>query len=118
MPRIVGPTNVAVPLDINVSGMSPHVCAYRLWWRQANTDWQVIAEGSTGDQAPDHVRHALAEGAQLAYWVGVAGNPNTSYQAIITLGQEGKALPNGLVGVEGRTNDAGVDVQEDWVSFV
>jgi hypothetical protein len=118
MPRIVGPTTGATPIDINVSGMSPHVVAYKLWWRDAKTEWTVIGEGSTGDQQPDHFQRPFTPGAQLFHWIGVGGNPNSNYQAIITLAQGGKALPNGLVDVSGQTNAKGVDTQQDWVSFI
>ena len=118
MPKVVGPTSPASPIDINVSGMSPHVVAYKLWWRDAGTDWTVIGEGSTGDQQPDHFQRPFTAGAQLFYWVGVGGKASSEYRAIITLGQGGRALPNGLVDVAGRTNAKGVDTQQDWASFV
>jgi hypothetical protein len=118
MARIVGPVNPALPIDINVSGMSPHVFAYRLWWRDGTSDWSQIGEGSTGDQQPDHFRQSFSSGAQLFHWIGVAGNPNSVYSGIITLSQDGRVLPNGLVSVDGQTNAKGVDVQQDWANFL
>jgi hypothetical protein len=119
MPRIVGPVDPSAPIDINVSGMSPHVVAYKLWWRDATTtNWTVIGEGSTGDQQPDHCQHAFTLGSQLYYWIGVGGKANSNYQAIITLSQGGKVLPSGLIDFSGQTNAKGVDTQEDWASFV
>jgi hypothetical protein len=118
MPRIVGPVSPGIPIDINITGLSPHVVAYRLWWRDATSDWTVIGEGSTGDQQPDHYRHAFATGAQLYYWIGVGGKPNSLYSALITLGQGGKVLSQGLITIDRRTNAKGVDTLEDWVNFV
>jgi hypothetical protein len=118
MPRVVGPTSPADLIDINVGGMSPHVVAYKLWWRDAAADWTLVGEGSTGDQQPDHFQRPFTTGAQLYYWIGVGGKPNSSYQAIVTLSQGGKVLPNGLVDVSGKTDASGVDTQEDVASFV
>jgi hypothetical protein len=119
MPKVVGPVNQAVPLDINISGMTPHVFAYKLWWRDtANPNWTVIGQGSTGDQTPDFYQHAFAPGAQLFHWIGIAGKPNSSYDGIITIGQNGKVLMNGVVHVTGSTNAKGIDVQQDWMNFV
>ena len=118
MPRVVGPVDAALPIDINVSGMSPHVLAYKLWWREGTTDWSDIGQGSTGDQQPDHFRQPFSTGAQLFYWIGVGGGGNSVYSGIITLSQGGRVLPNGLVGLDGQTDAKGVDVQQDWVNFV
>lgn len=118
MPTLVGPTIAAVPIDINVAGMSPHVVAYKLWWRDAASDWTVIGEGSTGDQRPDHYQRPSTFGAQLFYWVGVGGNADSNYQAIITLAQGGRVLPNGLVSLTGQTDGSGADARQDWASFV
>ena len=118
MPKVVGPTSATSPIDINVSGLSAHVVAYKLWWRDAGSDWSVIGQGSTGDQQPDHFQQPFTSGAQLFFWIGVGGKASSNYQAIITLGQAGKALPNGLIALSGQTNGKGVDTQQDWASFV
>lgn len=118
MPRVVGPVNATLPIDINVSGMSPHVISYKLWWRDTTSDWSVLGEGTTGDQQPDHHRQPFKAGAQLFYWVGVGGTATSVYAGIITLSQDGRVLPNGLVSLDGQTNAKGVDVQQDWANFV
>lgn len=119
MPRVIGPVNQAVAIDVNIGAMTPHVVAYKLWWREtANPTWVVIAQGTTGDQTPDFCQHAFGLGAQLFYWFGVAGKPNSAYDGIITIGQDGKVLMNGLVSVPGTTNGKGVDVKQDWINFV
>jgi hypothetical protein len=119
MPRVVGPLDPDVALDINITGMTPHVFAYKLWWRDdAHADWTEIAEGSTGDQTPDFAQHAFAKGGQLFHWVGIAGQPNSQYDGIITVGQGGKVVANGVVHISGSANEKGVDVQQDWFNFV
>jgi hypothetical protein len=119
MPDIVGPVDPTQPIDVNISGLTPDVFAYRLWWRDtASPTWAVIGQGSTGDQQPDYYQQSFAKGAQLYYWIAVGGNANDDYDAIITLSQSGKALPSGLVHITGKTNAKGVDVQQDWLNFV
>jgi hypothetical protein len=119
MPHVVGPIDQNIPIDINISGMTPHVFAYKLWWRDdANATWSAIGEGSTGDQAPDFYQHAFAKGGQLYHWVGIAGQPNSRYDGIVTVGQSGRVMPNGLVHITGTANDKGVDVQQDWINFL
>jgi hypothetical protein len=119
VPKVVGPVDPDKPIDINVSGMSPHVFAYKLWWRDAtSTDWAELGQGSTGDQQPDFYRHAFSKGAQLFHWLGVGGKANSGYDAIVTLSQGGRVLPNGLVQISGTTNDKGSDVQQDFANFV
>jgi hypothetical protein len=119
MPRVIGPVDQSALIDINISGMTPHVIAYKLWWRDAlNTNWLVVGEGNTGDQTPDFCQHDFAKGGQLFHWMGLAGKPNSDYDAIITIGQGGRALLNGLIHVSGTTNAKGVDVQQDWINFL
>lgn len=119
MPKVIGPVNQGVPIDINIGGMTRHVVAYKLWWRDgANPNWAVIGQGTTGDQTPDFCQHDFSPGAQLFYWFGVAGKPNSEYDAIITIGQDGKVLVNGLVSMIGITNGKGVDARQDWINFV
>jgi len=119
MPKVIGPLDQTLPIDINLSGLTPHVFAYKLWWRDIGSPaWVVVGQGSTGDQTPDFYQHAFAPGGQLFHWVGVAGRPNSNYDGIITIGQGGAVLMNGLVHVKGVTNAKGVDALQDWMNFV
>ncbi len=119
MPRVIGPVDPAAPIDINISGMTPHVFAYKLWWRDmAHAEWTAMGEGSTGDQAPDFYQHACVDGGQIFYWIGIGGRANSQYDALIAIGQNGRIVQNGLIHVTGSTNGQGVDVQQDWMNFV
>jgi hypothetical protein len=119
LPKVVGPVDPTLPIEINISGMTPHVFAYKLWWRDAtSTTWADLGDGSTGDQQPDFHQHAFTKGSQLFHWIGVGGKPNCAYDAIITLSQGGRVLPNGLVHVTGTTSAKGAAVQQDWANFV
>jgi hypothetical protein len=119
MPRVVGPVDPALSIDINVGGMTPHVFGYKLWWRDAaSSAWADLGNGTTGDEQPDFYQHTFSAGAQLFHWIGVGGKPNSHYDAIITLSQGGRVLPNGLVHIIGTTNAKGVDVSQDWVNFI
>jgi hypothetical protein len=119
MPKVIGPMDPQVPIEINISGMTPHVFAYKLWWRDAaNNTWMAFGQGNTGDQLPDFLQRPFTKGAQLFHWIGVAGRQTSQYDGIITVAQNGKVMQNGLIHVTGQTNAKGVDVQQDWANFL
>jgi hypothetical protein len=108
-----------LPVDVNITGLSNHVLAYKMWFRTAATmPWQELGSGHTGDNVPDHLLlHIPADRpGQLYYWVGV-GNPqapNSAYNGLLTLGQGGMRLVGGSILLNGRTDEKGFDVKEDW----
>lgn len=109
----------AKPIDINVVGQSPHVIVYRIWLMLPGDEWQVLATGSTADNIADHYHKGpLPEGTKLAYWFGIAGNPNTEWQALLSIAQDGRIVPGGACLEPGKTNAKGAAVRENQVTFV
>jgi hypothetical protein len=117
MPTIAGPTSPTLPIEVTIVASSPHVVAYKLWWRDTTSDWTVIGEGATEEQSKDHYQRPFTKGAQLLYLLGIGGRPSSNFQVIVILSQDGEALPNGCVFVSGTTNTKGVGTWEDWASF-
>ena len=118
MPRItdVDPTR---PIDLNVVGQSPHVVVYRVWVMLPGGQWEVIGTGSTADNIADHYQKGpYPEGTKLAYWFGIAGNPSTDWQALLSIAQDGKIVPGGACLEQGKTNSKGAAVREDQATFV
>ena len=114
MPGIAD-VDASQPIDINVVGQSPHVVVYRIWVMLPGAQWQVIGTGSTADnihQGPYPVS------TKLAYWFGIAGNPATTWQTLLSIAQNGKIVPGGACLQQGQTNAKGAAVREDQVTFV
>ena len=40
----------------------------------------------------------------LAYWEGIGGNPNTQYQVLVTVAQNGRIVPGGSLLENGRSS--------------
>lgn len=105
-------------LEINVTSRSPHVAAYRLWTREPQGDWQRIGEGHTEDDQPDFYRvPPLPDGSEIAYWLGIGGNPSTSFRVLVALGQGGRLLEGGTRLEEGRTDEDGIAQREGGVTL-
>lgn len=105
-------------VEINVVSQSPHVVAYRIWSRPPGGTWATLAEGHTGDAIPDFNRVGpFPRGSEIAYWLGIGGNPRTSFHALVTLGQDGKILPDGACPEIGKTDADGVAVREEVIGL-
>ena len=99
----------AAALDVNVLSKSPHVVAYRLWRQEPGTNWDMFAEGDSAAEVSDHHELSGLPGAsRLAYWLGIGGNPNTQYRALVTITQAGRIVDGGSFIEEGGTNELGV----------
>jgi len=118
MPGTAGPAAPNQPVEVDVTGQTPQVFAYRLWSRVGAGSWNMFGEGSTGDTVADHYQVSFQPGLQIYYWVGVAGRANSNFALYISLGQGTTTLPNGVVAVTGQTNDSGVARDEDYVNIV
>jgi hypothetical protein len=108
------------PMEINIVGQSPHVFAYRFWAREPGADeWKVIAEGHTADDEPDfHSTGPFPDQSRIAYWVGIGGNPETDYRAVVTFSQDGAVVHGGAEILTGRTSDKGGAVEEREVVLI
>ncbi len=118
MPNIadIDPTTA---VDLNVVGQCPHVVVYRIWVMTPGGQWTIIATGSTADNIADHYRTGpYPEGSKLAYWFGVAGAPNSDWQALVSIAQDGRIVPGGACLEAGKTNAKGAAVKQDQVTFV
>jgi hypothetical protein len=110
MPDATLPIDVDAPVEINFVSRSPHVVAYRLWRQDvADGPWTQLGEGHTADHIPDLVTVSpMKRGSRLAYWEGIGGNPNTQYQVLVTVAQNGQIVPGGSLLENGMTNAQGV----------
>lgn len=109
----------ARPVGINVACESPHVIAYRFWMMLPGGKWQVVGEGQTGDDLAAFFPVGPApKGARLAYWLGIGGNANSAFRAVVTLSQDGQMVQGGLCIEPGVTNDDHVAEVQSEVEFV
>ena len=105
-------------LDVNIVSKSPHVVAYRLWRQLPQGQWEKCGEGHTADDIADHnLLKPLPEGARFAYWLGIGGNPNTQYRALVTIAQSGQIVDGGSFVEEGVANDEGVAEAHAIIDF-
>jgi len=105
-------------LDVNILSKSPHVVAYRLWLRSPRADWDMFAEGDSADEVSDHHElSGMSAGSRVAYWLGIGGNPNTQYRALVTIAQRGRILDGGSFIEEGSTNAQGVAEAQAIIGF-
>jgi hypothetical protein len=119
MPDASVPIDPTTPIDVNFVARTPHVVAFRLW-RQDVVDgpWILLGQGHTADHVPDLVTASppFPAGGRLAFWVGIGGNPNTQYQVLVTLAQDGRILPGGTILVPGKTNEKGVAEDHGFIT--
>jgi hypothetical protein len=95
------------------------VAAYRLWRRAPGGDWVRVGDGQTADDEPDfHRVGRLASGAEIAWWIGIGGNPATHFRIVLTFGQGGRLLEGGTCLEEGRTDEAGLAQREGVVKVL
>jgi hypothetical protein len=108
------------PIDINFVGQSPHVFAYRMWYRPpGEDDWTVIGEGDTQDDIPDHhVTRPHSDGTQIAIMAAIGGRPNSMYRYLITFSQEGAITQGGAIQERGKTSADGGAVKTTKVVLV
>jgi len=117
MPRtaVIDP---ARSVGVNVACESPHVIAYKFWLMLPGGSWQVVAKGQTGDNVADFFNvDPSPRGTRLAYWLGIGGNANTAFRAVVTLSQDGQMVPGGLCLESGSTNDDNVAQLQNEVDF-
>jgi hypothetical protein len=121
MPDASLPVDHTAPIEVNFVARSPHVVAYRLWRQLTRPDgpWAVLGDGHTADHVPDLVQVSPSPvGSRLAYWVAIGGNPNTQYQVLVTIAQNGKIVPGGTLLVNGRTNEKGVAEDHGFIDLI
>jgi hypothetical protein len=98
-----------LPHDINFVGQSPHVFAYRMWFRRPDEEeWTEFALGDTEDDVPDH--HATGphpDGTRIAINVAVGGKPSSTFRFVVTFSQDGAIAQGGTFVESGRTGQNG-----------
>jgi hypothetical protein len=97
------------PLDINLVGQSPHVFAYRMWFREPEAEeWTEFAAGDTEDDVPDHhVTGPHPDGTHIVMNVAVGGRPNSTFRFVVTFVQGGQAVQGGTFVKTGKTGPNG-----------
>jgi len=106
-------------VQISVVSRSPHVVAYRLWFkRPGDAAWTRIGDGTTADDVPDSVTSGpFPDGTLIAYWLGIGGNANTKYRTLVIFSQEGNVLPGGTCIEEDKVDADGLAVVEGYVEL-
>lgn len=106
--------------DVNFVGQSPHVFAYRMWFRRpADEEWTEFALGDTEDDVPDH--HTTGphpDGTRIAINVAVGGKPRSTFRFVVTFSQNGEVVQGGMFVESGRTGENGGGSCKVGVIFV
>jgi hypothetical protein len=107
-------------IGINFDGQSPHVFKYRFWKKEPGDNaYQRLRDGDTVDDVPDHFNAGpYPDSTRLAYWVAIAGNPNTAFRFSVILVQETQVPPGGHFLHEGTTSASGGAVIENEVVLI
>ena len=102
----------------NVVLNSPHALAYRLWIKEHDGEWQIIAEGGLADEKVDAGEFIAVKGTQFAYWLGIASDkPKSNFKISIVLGQDNIIVIDGILEEKGRVNDEGIATRLETVTF-
>jgi len=106
--RPIGNDDTAT-MDVNIVGQSPHVFAYKMWFREPTDDtWTKFGEGDTEDDVPDHQGTGPhPDGTKVIIWVAAGGRPNSTYRFLLTFAQGGAIVVGGTVVRTGRTSADG-----------
>lgn len=96
-------------MDINFAGQSPHVFAYRMWFRRPGDEsWTLFGEGDTSDDVPDHQSTGPHPAdTQIIVWTAVGGKPNSNYRFLLTFSQGGAIVTGGVISRSGKTSGDG-----------
>jgi hypothetical protein len=99
----------SLPHDVSFVGQSPHVFAYRMWFRRPDDEeWTEFALGDTDDDVPDHhMTGPHPDGSRIAINVAVGGKPNSTFRFIVSFSQDGGIVQGGTFVEAGRTGDNG-----------
>jgi hypothetical protein len=105
-PILADPTRA---IDLEVSGETPHVLAYRVWTKAPGEDrWTVAAEGNSEDGVPDvHAVGPYVRDTLVAWWLGIGGPAGSWFRAALRFRQRDQLLEGGERRVRGRTNANG-----------
>ena len=111
----------AKPLQIEVSLDSPQTVSYNLWQKPPGGSWVLFAHGTDeeGVRVTTH-RHqldAVVSGTSVKYRLIFAGNPNTAIKAEVSFGQNNVVLTGGLCSELGMTDEDGVAVRSQELTF-
>ncbi|HSM60885.1 MAG TPA: hypothetical protein VK849_08820 [Longimicrobiales bacterium] len=108
------------PMDVNVVGETPHVFAYRIWFRETDDeDWTVIGEGDTEDEIPDHFSTGPhPDDTRITMITAVGGTVGSTYRFLITFSQDGRMVMGGAITERGRIGDGGTAVRKTEVVLV
>jgi hypothetical protein len=79
------------PVDVRFDCDTPHVVVYALWSKQPNADWVNHANDELeGDGEPkSHQVPPPPKKTEIAYWLGIGGNPGTTFRVTVTFLQSG-----------------------------
>jgi len=98
-----------LPIELNVTCTTPHVLAYKLWYRHPGAGWVTIGQGATSDEKPDHyVTGPHPRGTEIVYIFRIGGNPRTYYRGHLAISQQSRVLQGGLILEEGWTDNDGL----------
>ena len=109
----------ALPLSVRVLFHSEHVVAYRLWTRSSDReDWSLAFDGDSENGLSDTLSiDAMASGAAMAFWIGIAGPANTPYDVGLEFRQKGAQVAGGAIARKGKTNAEGAAEAKGQVVF-
>ena len=108
------------PIDINFAGQTPHVFAYRMWYRRPGEEsWTKFAEGHTEDDQADHHRTGPhPDGTKIASMVAVGGKKSSLYRFLLIFSQDGQVVQGGIIRESGKTSADGGALKSTRVVLV
>lgn len=110
MPTITA--DPAAAIVFKIAFHSPHVVAYRLWYkRPGDAQFTIFATG-TDNEASNPSKHGhtvgpLPAGSEIAYLIWLSGNGNTPYRVDVDMLQQNQALPGGFFVLQGHSDANG-----------
>jgi hypothetical protein len=108
------------PIGMNFVGASPHVFVYRVWKKEpADAKFVLVRDGDTVDTIPDHFNLGpYPDNTRIAYWIGIAGKPNSTCRIAVVFAQAGKIPAGGLNKHQSTTSAKGGAVVENEAVLV
>lgn len=110
------------PIVVSVTFHSPHVVAYRLWYkRPGDTAYTVFATGTDSEPSNPsshaHMVSSLPAGSDIVYLAWLSGNDSTPYRIEVSLMQNDQAVADGYFVLQGTTDGDGFAQEKDTISL-
>ncbi|QIL76329.1 hypothetical protein [Hymenobacter sp. HDW8] len=112
----------AQPITFAITFHSPHVVAYRLWYKRPGDEKPSIFATGTDDETSNPSTHMhtvgpLPPGSEIRYLVWLSGNSYTAYRIEIEVLQNGQPVQDGAFSLRGTTDEDGFDQRKNTLEL-